>query len=423
LASITHRPLIINERPNAGIADPVSTISGRLTDKSIALLPPPAHGNRIFPHGGISGLGVRMTSAGHRGWVLRYRNRDGRDRTCAIGDCADWPMIRLVKQAQKLRMQIDTGADPVSDREQHRTAPSINQLCDRFTAERIPRLRPSTQRDYRTVLANIIRPALGKTKVAALRYGDITKLHGEVATEAPYQTNRVVAVLSKMMSMAVRWEMRPDNPVRGVERAPEFKRQRFLSPAEIARLSDVLEVHPEQTSANAVRLLSLTGARRGEVLGAQWSAFNLETGVWLKPAATTRQRKDHWLPLSAPARTLLAGMRAAADLEDARRVRDGYVSERFLFRSPGKPGRPRTNFKVFWHSVCRKAGIEGVRVHDLRHTHAAILASAGLSLPIIGQLLGHFQSATTYRYARLLDDPLRLATERAGAIISGKTQT
>ena len=114
-------------------------------------------------------------------------------------------------------------------------------------------------------------------------------------------------------------------------------------------------------------------------------------------AATTKQKKEHRVPLSAPAMLLLAVMKSDSDRENDRRAKDGLSP--FLALFPGKDGKPLTEIKHFWASVCRRAGITGVRVHDLRHTHASILASLGLSLPIIGRLLGHTQAATTQRYA------------------------
>jgi integrase len=242
-------------------------------------------------------------------------------------------------------------------------------------------------------------------------------LHDKVAEAAPYRANRCVAVLSKATSLAVKWEWRQDNPFRGVERSPEQKRERFLIPAEIAQLGDVLTAHPERTSANAVRLLLLTGARKGETLAARWQEFDLSAGAWSKPAATTKTAKLHRIPLSAPALQLLSGMKTEADLENARRERDGLPRIEHVF--PGANEKPLGDIKRFWAAVSRKADLQVVRVHDLRHTYAAILASSGLSVPVIGALLGHTQPATTARYAHLMGDPLRAATERAGAVITG----
>jgi integrase len=391
-------------------------ISGPLTDKIVAALPPPTKGNRIRWDGG-SGFGVRVTSAGARAFVLRYRNAAGRDTQLTIGSARDWTVAKARKRADALRHEVDTGADPLKERKTTREALTVADLADRFEVEHLPDLRPATSRDYRAMLRRHVRPALGNDKVSDVAPKAIRDLHRKIAATAPYVANRLVALLSKMFAFAIGEGMRTDNPAKGAKRAPEEKRERFLSPAEIARLSDALAAHPERGSANAVRLLLLTGARRMEVLRATWGQFDLAKGVWLKPAATTKQKKDHRLPLSAPTRQLLTEMRAEADLEDERRQRWRLPPLPFLF--PGKEGQSVTDIKHFWTAICRKAGIEGVRLHDLRHTHASILASIGLSLPIIGALLGHTQQSTTHRYAHLMDDPLRAATERLGAIVTG----
>jgi integrase len=188
----------------------------------------------------------------------------------------------------------------------------------------------------------------------------------------------------------------------------EDRRERYLNPNELTRLVETLNEHPNRRAANAVRLLLLTGARRGEVLAGTWEQFDLEAGIWTKPSAHTKQKRSHRVPLSAPARALLDQIRTEAERSDVRSP--------FLF--PGDVfGKPLSNIKLFWRSVCRRAGIEGLRLHDLRHQYASMLASAGLSLAIIGRLLGHTQPSTTARYAHLFDDPLREATERVGALV------
>ncbi len=330
-----------------------------------------------------------------------------------------------------LKRQVDVGADPMAERHADRAAPTMDSLADRFVDEHLSKRRPSTQTDYKGILRLYIRPALGKIRVADLRHADVERLHATVAKKAPYRANRTVAVLSKMLSLAVKWEMRLDNPARGVERAPEEKRERYLSAAEIARLAAALAGIPEKASANAIRLLLLTGARKSEVLKARWAEIDLDAGVWRKPSAHTKSKKEHRVPLSAPARLLLSEMRVEADKE----LKRGGKAE-FLF--PGdSDDKPLGDIKRTWLAVCTKAGLgkmvagrdragkpaqvwEGdARLHDLRHTYASILASHGLSLPIIGQLLGHTQAQTTARYAHLMDDPLRAATERVGAVVSG----
>jgi len=155
-----------------------------------------------------------------------------------------------------------------------------------------------------------------------------------------------------------------------------------------------------------VRLLLLTGARRGELLAARWADIDLAAGVWTKPAATTKQAALHRVPLSTAACTLLAGMKEHATSE-------------WLFPTPRHNGRHRLDIDDAWEVLRKAANIPDVRTHDLRHIYASVLASSGLSLPAIGQLLGHSTPVTTARYSHLFDDPLRAATERASAILTG----
>lgn len=412
----------------------------RLDEKLVRALEPPASGNRISYDSEVKGFGVRVTAAGAKAFVLNYTVA-GRERRITIGSVPDWSVAGARDRAKELKRRIDVGEDPMGERHDDRAAPTVADLAARFDAEHLSRRRATTATEYRSILRGHILPGLGKLRVADLRHADIERLHRKIAVNAPYRANRAVAVLSKMLSLAVRWEMRDDNPVKGIERAPEDKRERFLTPAEISRLGKELEAHSERTSCNAIRLLLLTGARRGETLSATWAQFDLERGVWTKPSAATKQDKTHRIPLSTPAVALLTAMQGNADL-DCPYV---FPGKRTIDAQGGVIWAPLKEIKRVWLALCIKAGLaeqvdkkdaagklvtnaDGtrarvwtatVRVHDLRHTYASILASSGLSLPIIGALLGQTQAATTARYAHLLDDPLRAATEHVGSVVAG----
>jgi integrase len=241
-----------------------------------------------------------------------------------------------------------------------------------------------------------------------------------------------VEVLRKAFNLAKRWGWRQDNPATGVRRNREERRERFLTPEELTRLTAALAAHPERTSADAIHLLILTGARRSEVFGATWDQFDLDRGVWVKPAAQTKQRRLHRVPLSGSALELLRRRAAAA-------------AGPYVF--PGRvPDRPLSYATSTWLAVCAAAGLTEMvprrdrsgqalsdaaggplmmpwptlRIHDLRHTYASLLASRGLSLPVIGALLGHTAPQTTARYAHLLDEPLRVATEAVAEMVAGR---
>jgi integrase len=381
----------------------------KLTDNLLRRLPTPARGNRIAYDDTVKGFGVRTTAAGGRAFILNYRRKlDGRERRYTIGSFPDWGTTAAREEAKRLKREIDGGADPVGEQEENRAAATVADLCSRFERDYLPRKRPSTQRVYRQQIATDILPALGRMKVAAVSHADIDGFHHRLSARAPTHANRTLAVLSRMFNLAIRWSWRADNPCRGVERNQEQKRHHYLTGAELTRLAAALSKLDDVSAANAVRLLLLSGARRGELLAAKWADIDVKAGVWVKPAATTKQAVLHRVPLSAAAVQLLTEMRAQAG-DDAE----------WIFPARGGGHRPHIN--EAWIRLRKAAGIPDARLHDLRHTYASVLVSAGLSLPVIGALLGHSTPTTTHRYAHLFDDPLRAATERASAIITGAT--
>lgn len=371
----------------------------RLTEQTVKALPAPAAGNRITYDDDPRGFGVRVTRGGAKAFVLNYRI-NGRERRITIGRFPDWTVAAARDEAKRLRRRVDVGEDPLRVRIEARDAPTMANLCDDYLERHAPKKR--TGADDRRRIERVIRPRLGRRLAAEITTRDIEDLHRSMKA-APYEANRTVAQLHKMFELAIRWEWRADNPCKGIERYPEEKRERYLTPDEIGRLAGALAEHPDRVAANAVRLLLLTGARKSEVLRATWEQFDLEAGVWTKPSSHTKQKREHRVPLSPPALQLLS---------DMRRYRKGDL----VFPGRG-PDEPIKDLKRAWPAICKRAELRGVRVHDLRHTYASILVSSGLSLPVIGRLLGHTQAVTTARYAHLYDDPLREATSRVGALV------
>lgn len=399
----------------------------RLTDRAVKALKAPDGKYKITYDGDIPGFGLRVTKSGVKSFILNYAIH-GRERRYTIGKYPAWSVAAAREEAGKLRQAIDTGHDPMAERNAKREAPTVNDLCDRYLKEHAPKKRTRSVATDKHHIDRHIRPALGKMKVAAVEYADVDRLFADVSKTTPITANRVAALLSKMFALAIRWQYRADNPVKGIERNQEKKRHRYMSADEMRRLTTALADYPYiqkvrasrdealasgrkwrtlhrdkplpklKQSCDAIRLLMLTGARKGEVLAAKWEQFDLNAGTWTKPGATTKQKTDHRIPLSAPALALLSKMPHDDD---------------YLF--PDGDGGHQHDIKNAWAAICERAEINDLRIHDLRHTYASQLVSAGLSLPIIGALLGHTQAQTTARYAHLMDDPLREATERVGA--------
>ena len=387
----------------------------KLTDRSLRELPAPKSGNKLYYDQAEPGFALRVTSADVRSFVLNYRHL-GRERRITIGAYPTWSVTAAREQARKLRRQVDDGKDPLDAREKARQAPTVKGLCERYMAEHArPKKRKASANGDQAMIDRFVIPKLGNRKVESIKFTDVDRLHREItASSGPYTANRVHSLLRKMYTLAVdRWQLASSNPCRGIERNQEVKRTRYLSTAELSRVAETLRTWPGDDehaarriqSCNAIRLLLLTGARKTEVLSATWDQFDLVRGVWIKPGATTKQKTEHRVPLSSAAIELLSDIRAGAG------------DSPYVF--PGeKPGTHQQDVKGAWEAIRKLAGIEDVRVHDLRHSYAAQLASAGLGLPVIGALLGHTQAATTHRYAHLADDPLREATERVGAMFS-----
>lgn len=375
----------------------------RITEKIIRSLKAPHAGSRILYDEEIPGFGVRITANSVISFVLDYRINE-RKRRYTIGRYPELSAAAAREEAIQLRGGLRTGEDPLAEKEHRREAPTIEDLFNDYM-ERHAKiyLRPNTIRSNESMARNDVLPKIGKIKVADLKRRDVEELHQSLK-DSPYQANRVRALLSKMLNLAKHWEWRADNPCEGVPKYREEKRDRWLSTEEIEHLCDALDKHPNQSSANAIRLMLLTGARKGEALTATWAEFNLELGVWTKPSHHTKQKRTEHVPLSAPAVQLLVSMKEKSDSP-------------YLF--PGEvAGKPTQEIKRVWMALCKQAHLKNVRLHDLRHTYASHLVSSGMSLPIVGRLLGHTQPQTTARYAHLADDPLRQATNRFASIVA-----
>ena len=376
----------------------------KLTKSAVERLSP-TDADYVVWDANLPGFGVRVKPSGVKSYVVQYRNRQtGASRRKTIGQHG--PLLTFHQAHERARITLADalkGNDPIADDRAIRTAPTMNDLAtDYLEQHAIPKKRPRSVVNDRSMIDRIILPRLGSKKVSAVRSRDIHALHVSMK-EMPHQANRVLALASKMFSLAMNWGWRSDNPVRGIERYHEERRERWLSDDELSRLLSALSAHPNQRAANAVRFQLLTGARIGEVLAMRWSDVDLTRGVWIKPSHHTKQKRTEHLPLSAPALALLSAMREQGD-----------ASDRFLF--PGDaPDKPLQGIRKFWRRITEQVGLEDYRLHDNRHTHASHLVSSGLSLEIVGRLLGHTNPLTTKRYAHLADDPLRAAAERFGS--------
>ena len=359
----------------------------------------------------LAGFGLYVGASGAKAYFLEYRagyGRGGTKRRMTIGrHGAPWTPHTARAEAQRLLGLIRAGHDALSERRAAKTVTRLDAVTVEWLAEVEAKRKPRTIHEYRRLLTRHVLPCWSSMDVAAIDRPLVARLHhGLRAT--PSLSNHVVRMLSSFFTWCERHGYRADgtNPCRHVTKYREERRERFLNARELQRLSRALSVAERAGAvtpwtAGAIRLLVLTGARLGEVLGLRWGQVDLEAGCLRLPDSKTGAKVIH---LNAPAREVLASL--------PRITGNPHVV------CGAKRGAPLVNLEKPWRRVRKAALLDDLRLHDLRHSFASTAVAGGLTLPLIGALLGHANVATTARYAHLAADPVKAATELVGKRIA-----
>ena len=365
----------------------------------------------------VVGLGLQVTQAGKRNFVIRYKDAAGRKRQAILCRAPETSLKEIRQRAGAELVRIRGGeVDPLERRREAREAPTIDDGLNRFFGEFVPeriatgRMTPTTVAKYRNQADNYLRPALGKRRVADVTRRDI-EIMAKRAAHSPTLRNRVLAFASRLFNLFETWEWRPQhtNPVRGVDRARENARDRILSPSEITALgAAVAETETANPAAvAAIRVAALTGLRIGKILAIQWAHVDFETGRLLLPSTKTG-RRFHDLPSAALA--ILAAL--------------PHINAWAFTTGHDAPVTYRT-VRLHFASIAAKAGLEDVRLHDLRRTVMTTAAATGVGTHVLRDLLGHKTTAMADRYIRAVGNPVRDAREQVGAamaaMMSGET--
>ncbi len=383
-----------------------------LTQRRIDTLSPRAGRQFVVWDRTLPGFGLRVSPHGTKAFIVKYRLASGRVRWETLDRVGVITLATARKRAQRSIGIVSDGGDPLRQKDRTRHAPTLGHVADRFLDEHVEaRRKPATQRLYKLAINGHLRPRLGTMPVADVSSADLVRLHQRLHA-TPYLANRVLAVTSKLMNWAAQHGYRDPhtNPCEGVEKFPEAARARYLTPAELMRLGAALRVGARYESISpaaiaAIRLLLFTGARVGEILSLRRSEVDLTRGALHLGDSKTGAKT---IVLNAPAIAVL-------------RAWPVFAGSRYVFPGEGRgtnKGQHRVSLADPWAWLRKRARLRRVRVHDLRHSFASVGVSNGLTLPIIGALLGHSQAATTQRYAHLMDDPLRAASAATGATIA-----
>ncbi|TIP25683.1 MAG: DUF4102 domain-containing protein [Mesorhizobium sp.] len=382
----------------------------------------------------LIGFGLRVRATGGVSYIVRYRAGSGRNapvKRVTIAKVGKVTPEQARDAAKDILASVVKGDDPARDKTDERRALTFAALAELFLKHIELKRKPTTAIQYRQLLEAHAIPVLGTRKAARIASSDMAALHHKLFAK-PATANRLSAIVSSMYSWAIKGKTlsKIDNPAEGIHRYKDKKRERFLKTDEIGSLASALQeaetigipwepaadkkvkhaakpenrlVKIDAPVAAAIRLLLLTGARLREILHLKWEHVDFERGLLLLPDSKTGRKT---IVLNAPALAVLSNL-----------TRLGvYV---VAGESAGtKDEKPRADLKRPWAMLVKRAGLQGLRIHDLRHSFASFGAGGGMGLPIIGKLLGHTQSSTTQRYAHLDADPLRRASNAIGNTIA-----
>ncbi|MDD5718946.1 MAG: tyrosine-type recombinase/integrase [Candidatus Krumholzibacteria bacterium] len=393
---------------------------GKLSEQTVAWkvrdikkLPAPEPSQRsVYHHPEEHRLCIIATS---RSKTFYFVTRvQGRQQRIRIGTFPAWSPTAALGRAEEIAKAIDRGENPHQERRERNAAPTLRDFWrGTFGPQHVQRLKPSTAYQYRLTWRLHIEPQLGDFKLRDIDKATVRRLHADIGAAGKERTaNWTLACLRCMFNVAIDTDqLAGPNPTAGAKQYKETPRDRYLTREEIARLYQSLE-HDAQATADwtvhdAAKLLLLSGARKMNVLAMEWRELDLNGGRWLIPAAKTKTGRAYLVTLPFGAVEILRQRRQQAPRDAV------YV---FPAKRKGTRGAQHlVNIKRGWERVLALAELPGIRLHDLRHTAASLLANNGASLQIIGAQLGHASPATTARYSHLLLDTVHAAVSAATA--------
>ncbi len=353
--------------------------------------------------GDLKGFGLKVTPKGRKVYLIQYRIGK-RSRRITLGTHGVLTAEEARQKAKVALGLVSSGTDPAKERDDAKASVPIKDLIDKFDVSHLSlRVKKETAKDYHRIFEKYVLPRFKHVSIGDITKQDMLKLHHDMR-KTPYRANRVMAMLSKFFNWCEQHGYRAEysNPVRHVQKYKEHARQRYLSTEEQKRLGEALNKAEKENIAtsyavNALRLLILTGARLREITHLKWKYVNTERGTLDLPDSKTGAKTIY---LNAAAKDVLSKI---VKQENNPYVICGLVE-----------GQALVNLQKPWARIRTLAKLEDVRIHDLRHTFASVAAMGGMSLPMIGALLGHSQPQTTARYAHLAADPLKAANEKVG---------
>ncbi|HCR85286.1 MAG TPA: integrase [Alphaproteobacteria bacterium] len=351
----------------------------------------------------VKGLLCKITPKGNKVFMLYYKTKGGRERKPKLGSFSFMTVDTARQTAKEYLLEVSRGGDPFSTENKDKRIYTVQDLSERYNKEYAPKKKKrSAKQDENNFKLHVI-PKIGHLKVSEVTNRDIVKLHNSME-KIPVTANRVLSLLSKAFNLAEDWKLLPEgkNPCRKVKKYKENRKERYLTKDEINNLFKVLDDNDDKQLdpiyvTNAIRLLLVTGCRLSEILTLKWDYINFDKSRFQLPDSKTGQK------------IVNLSEQAIKILKSTPKVKGNpYV---IIGR---EDGNRLINLQKPWTRIRKRANITDVRLHDLRHTFASVAIGNGVSLEVIGALLGHRSIETTARYAHLQDELINKATNKIG---------
>jgi len=369
----------------------------KLTDAAVARLRPREREYTVWDTR-VAGLGVRVRPSGGRSYVL-LQDRGGRTKRVSLGPVG----VKSLEEVRRDCHARKADPEPVGKTVCARPVPLFRDfVAGPWKDAHFDSYKPSTQKTARYQLSGQLLPTFGAKPLNRLGEAGIKRWFDRHSRTAPGNANHCLACLRQILNFAIACGHIESNPTDGIESNRRPKLTRFLSREELGRLHAALDAQTgkgNMQQADIIRLLLLTGCRKSEIVNLSWTEVRVE-GLALMDAKTGPRT----VPLNSRARAILN--------------RQTRADSPFVFPSPLDRARPRGHGLPLWYRVRREAGIEDVRLHDLRHTMASHAVMNGVPVPVVSRLLGHADVQMTLRYAHLADRDIEAAAERVGTAMA-----
>ena len=348
---------------------------------------------------------LEVRASGRKTYYQRYTDERGGERQFKIGPADVLTLRQAKRQATQIKAQAILGGDPQRERQERRSIPTLRTFVEERYLPFVQTYKRSWQTDEIVLRVHVL-PGLGSRFLDEITTAHVTEIITKMRSEeyAPGTVGRVIVILRYLFNLARKWNVHQtnQNPAAGIPIPPDVQRNRFLDKDEIKRLVEALVSDENQVAAKAILLLLLTGARRNEITHARWEHVDLEASTLFVPLS--KSGKSRYVVLNTDAVAVL----------------------RAIPRLPGNPyvfpssvtGRPSASLHFPWKRIRAKAGLDAVRLHDLRHSFASALVNDGWDLYTVQRLLGHANAKATQRYAHLSRKTLSEAVEAMGILVS-----